>query len=86
VRGDRDSSTNRRVLPVHNESDRGRKPVLRDELAVVASINANSRKQLYIFSFKRSGSYSLHRNNATLVILEFLRSEGLLSDKRGPAV
>jgi hypothetical protein len=32
----RTSDVDKHVLPVHNESDRGRKPVLRDELAVVA--------------------------------------------------
>ena len=34
------------LLPVNDESDRGRKPVLRDELAVVASVDAYPREQL----------------------------------------
>jgi pectate lyase len=38
--------TTRRVLPVHNESNRGRKPILRDELAVVASISTCPRERV----------------------------------------
>jgi hypothetical protein len=34
------------LLPANDELDRGRKPVLRDELAVVASINVNPRGAL----------------------------------------
>jgi hypothetical protein len=39
--------TTRRVLPVRNEWDRGRKPVFRDELAVVVSTSANPRERIH---------------------------------------
>jgi hypothetical protein len=36
------------LRPVNDESDRGRNPVLRDELAVVASLSAYPRERILI--------------------------------------
>ena len=55
--------TTRILLPVNDESDRGRKPVLRDELAVVASTNAYPREQLRF----KTGNFGLLLTIALMV-------------------